>query len=228
MPRKPKKLEEVSHGPFKATIRFDIEAGEFSCDYGGDAVVSRDLKIVRKWATDRLRRLAVLEWKPIMSVNFDAEDDRVNNLVNCSNVRCYIERFYVAWDGKKWVQCPWVVMPPGTYMCSGPNVSEMEQDKHPMDPPTLMQQRIAYSKDCCWTDSNPVIKFPVIGSGVGSSVYYVPYTEERWRTLVSIIEKIRELRARIHGLLSTGTGWKQLAAIAGVKLLEDKSNETKS
>ena len=113
-------------------------------------------------------------------------------------------------------------MPPGTFMCSGPNVSEMEQDQHPMDAQTLMEQRIAYSKQCYWLDSNPVISFPVVSEGVGAAIYHVPYTEERWQTLTGIIEKIRELRARIHGLLSTNTGWQQLAAIAGVKLLEDK------
>ena len=99
MPRKPKSWRTVDHGPFKADITVRRRGGrDFSCGYGGDYFASSELVKVRKWAIERLRAMATLDWKPVMEVNFDSEDDQVNGLRNCSNVRCYVERYYIAWD----------------------------------------------------------------------------------------------------------------------------------
>jgi hypothetical protein len=222
MRRKPKKLETVTHGPFKADIRLDAESGTFECDYGGERFASAALLEVRKWAVARLRTCAELDWKPIMKVNFDALDDRVNNLKNCANIRCYLERFHIAWDGKKWYSTPWVVMPRGTYMCSGPQPDEMEQEQHPMPPQELMEQRIAHAREfyVSGIELTDHLIFPLVsGESLGSQDYYVPYTPERWATMLGLLEKIRELRTRIHQLLACDTGWAKLAAIAGTKLL---------
>jgi hypothetical protein len=85
----------------------------------------------------------------------------------------------------------------------------------------LMEQRISHSRAFS-PDSGlgPRLQFPIVeAERLGASCYYVPYTEDRWATMLGILEKIRELRKRIHHMLSTGSGWAQLAAIAGTKLL---------
>jgi len=229
MARRPKKFESVKHGTFEADIRLDPESGRFSCDYGGQEFNSTSLPDVRKWAWERLRAMSALEWTPIMEVNFNAEDSRVNNLVNCSNLEIYIERFHAAWDGKRWVKTPWVVMKSGHFMCSGPNTSDMDQENYPMPPEMLAQQRIARSQIFYAAEKiGNVMKFPLIEEGGRHPTYYVPFTEERWQTMVGIIEKLRELRARIHTMLSTTDGWNQLAAIAGVKLLTAPDDPAKS
>jgi hypothetical protein len=89
-----------------------------------------------------------------------------------------------------------------------------------MAPEILAQERIARSKVFYAAERcGDVIQFPLIESGGLHPVYHVPYTEERWLTMVGIIEKVRELRERIHAMLSSNEGWNQLAAIAAVKLL---------
>lgn len=220
MARRPKKIETVLHGTFEAPIYFEAESGAFSCQYGGDEKRSQVLPEVRKWAKERLRALCELRWDPILMVQFSNEDSRVNNLVNCAQLEVHIERYHISWDGKQWVQCPWVVMPPNTVMCSGPNASDMLQENYPMSPGELATQRIARSKPFYDAEKvGQVIKFPIISSSINSAIYYVPYTEERWLTMIGIIDKLRELRGRIHTMLSSADGWNQLATIAGVKLL---------
>lgn len=222
MPRKPKKFEDVTHGPFKAAIRLDPESGKFECEYGDDRFESHELPKVRAWAKNKLREMSSLAWKPVMKVNFDAVDDRVNNLKNCANIRCYLERMWIAWNGKRWITCRWVVMPRGTVMCSGPDPSEMEQDQHPMSDQELMEQRIAYSREfyVSGVELAEHLTFPLVGEeSLGAQDYYVPYTKERWATMLGLLDKIRELRARIHQLLACETGWAKLAAIAGTRLL---------
>ena len=221
MPRKPKKFEDVSHGPFKAAIRLDSESGVFECEYGDERFSSHELPKVRQWAKERLRSLSSLAWKPVMHVNFDSADDRVNNLKNCANIRCYIERGYIAWEGKKWLFCRWVVMPPGHYMCSGPDPSEMEQEQHPISAQDLMEQRIAHAEDFYPASGmGAALTFPLVEpESLGSKSYWVPYTEERYATMLGMLDKIRELRERIHQLLACDEGWNRLAAIAGNKLL---------
>lgn len=220
MPRKLKKFEEIPHGPFMAVICLDAD-GEFSCNYGGETYASTSLVMVRAWASKRLRDMSDLKWDPIMRVNFDREDDRVNNLANCMNLQLYIERIYIAWCGK-WVQTPWVVMPPGTTLCCGPNVSDMEQGQHSMSDRELMQQRIARSIPFhAATGQGNVLRFPLIyRDGLGQDSYFVPYTADRWVTMIGIIDKVRDLRARLHEMLSNVEGWNQLAAIAGTRLLD--------
>jgi len=227
MPRKVKKFESVNHGTFTADIRLDAETGRFSCEYGGQSFESTSLPDVRVWAKTRLRAMSELKWDSIMSVCFSNEDTSVNNLNNCTNLELYIERFHVAWDGKKWVQTPWVVMPPGQWMAIGPNTSDMDQKDHEMPPEILSQQRIARSRIFCAAEKcGNVIKFPLIEGGGMRPTYYVPYSDDRWLTMIGIMEKVRELRTRIHTMLSSAEGWQQLAAIAAVKLLTAPKDET--
>jgi hypothetical protein len=219
---KPKKLETITHGPFSADIRLDRQSGLFSCDYGADTFSNTSLVDVRKWAWQQLRTHSALKWHPIMEVSFSSVDDRVNNLKNCTNIRCHMERYYIAWTGEKWVQTPWVVMPPGTYLCSGPPSSEMNQDQHPMSDTDLMKQRIAHSQEFHVTgiELTEHLRFPIVSEEVlGGQRYYVRYTEENWATMLGLMEKIRELRGRIQDLLSCGEGWNVLSKIAQAKLL---------
>jgi hypothetical protein len=222
--KRDKVFEKVKHGPFEAKICLSKE-GVFSCDYAGEAFSNVELRKVQAWAYVRLRETASLDWKPILTVSFDDEDDRVNNLKNCSNLGCYVERSYIAWDGKTWVETPWVVMPPGTCMVCGPQPSEMDQKDHPMDHDTLMERRITYARECYWLENDPHPNFPIIKEGCGAKYYYVPYTEVTWATMLSIIEKMRELRGRLNTLLASDQGWAQLATIAGAKLLPESTEE---
>jgi hypothetical protein len=215
---KDKLFETVKYGPFEAHVRLNGD-GVFSCSYGGAGFSSEVCAEVRKWAHDRLRALAVLDWQPIMSVTFDAVDDRVNNLNNCANIRCFLERCWIAYDGKKWVETPWVVMPLGCVMCSGPNASEMEQENYPMPDEELALQRIRHSK-ASFAFTRAQLQFPVVEpESLGSKRYHVQYTKERWETMLKILSKMRELRSSIDKLLECDAGWKQLAAVAGAKLL---------
>lgn len=223
MAKRSKKFEEVTHGLFKVNILVDAN-GRFSCAYGGEDFVSAVLLDVRRWAKERLRACAALDWQPVMMVSFEAEDDRMNNLRHCAaNVGCYMERYYVAWDGTRWVQCPWVVQPPGLVLCSAHACSEMEQEEMPAH--DLMQQRIACSKvfyPAAKLGQN--IQWPLIQPcSLGSIVYWVPWTPERWATMLGIMDKMRELRLRIHQLLASESGWLKLAMVAGAKLLPEKA-----
>lgn len=230
MKRKPKKMEDVTHGPFTAAIRFDQENGIFSCEYGDGRFQDATIEAVRRWAKERLRALATLKWNPILEVCFDAEDERVNNLENCTNLSLRIERHYIAWDGAKWVITPWVVMARGVVCFIGPARSEMEQTgHHALGEQELMEQRIASAKPF-WAAQGvgEVMQFPLVKKGGirGEVDYYVPYTEDRWATMLGIIDRMRELRASVHKMLSTATGWQQLAIIAATKMLADaKPNE---
>ena len=221
MPRKIKKFEDISHGPFKAVIRLDPKTGIFSCEYGGEEFDNIALAEVRKWAHIKLRAMSALDWQPVMVVNFDATDDQVNNLKNCSNIRCYLERCYIAWDGKKWVQAPWVVAPRNiSLVIRGGAYSEMEQSEYSMPEQELMEQRIAHAQDFYPGPASPDITWPLVEPGRrGDQAYWVPWTEDRWATMLGMLDKIRELRTRIHQLLACERGWIKLAAIAGTKLL---------
>lgn len=215
-----KKFEVVEHGPFKVDIRFDSETGTFSCEYATERCKSTNLVEVRKWASEKLKALSRLSWAPIMSVTFTVQDTMVNNLKNCSNLSCYIERGYIAWAVKKWVWAPWVVQPRGSYVCSPHAPSEMEQQ--PMSAQELACERLTHSKDFYPAQGfGAKIDFPLVEpESLTRQTYWVPYTEERWATMIGIIEKMRELRQRIRAMLASSAGWQQLAAIAGTKLLE--------
>lgn len=217
--RRIKKFEEVSHGPFKAVIRLDPKHGLFSCDYGAAIFESPILDKVRQWAREQLRAMSKLDWVPVMQVNFNARDDRVNNLRNCANVNCWMDRFYAAWDGAKWVRAPWVVMPPGSYLCSGPAAADMDQASYPMPEQTLMEARIAEAKPFWHAPAAERITWPLVAEGGSWNEYYVPWTQERWNTLRDILARLRELRSRIGQLLACEDGWTRLAAIASTKLL---------
>lgn len=221
MARKDTKFEQVKHGSFTADIRLDKESGVFSCEYGDECFRHNELPKVREWARDALRRLSSLEWKAVMKVQSGSTDMSVNNLRNCVDISMHIERNYIAWDGRRWVYCPWVVMPPGTCMVSGPNSSDMEQDRHPMRPEELMIQRIRFSREFDpGTKLGPVLKFPIKDTWMHDLVYWVPYSEEQWGTIISIFDKLRELRDGINKMMSTETGWVQLQVISKQRLLE--------
>jgi hypothetical protein len=214
-----RKFDVVAHGPFTADIRLDKQTGEFSCEYAADRIKSTNLVEVRKWALEKLRGTSGLVWSPLMSVKFSVQDTKVNYLTNCSNLFCYIERCYVAWAVKKWVWAPWVVHPRGVFICSPHATSEMEQPF--MSPQEIACERLASAKDF-WAarDLGDRIDFPLVEpESMGSRTYWVPHTDERWATMIGIIEKMRELRQRIASMLESGTGWKQLEAISKSKLL---------
>lgn len=210
-------IETIQHGPFKVVIRMD-DMGVFSADYGA-LETSGTLPQVRVWARKTLRELCNLKWHPVMEVHFDDEDNHVNNLRNTSNLECYIERHWIAWDGKKWIECPWVVDKPGHSLCVGPANSERTQDDMPEG--DLMAERIRRSQPFHDGPKGDVIKWPLIADGMGKT-YYVPYSEESWATMLGILERIRELRSGINKLLSTSNGWRVLAKVAETKLLSFK------
>jgi hypothetical protein len=223
---KGKVFDTVKFGPFEAKIRLS-KAGMFSCDYGDECRRAGDLETVRKWAWNRLRDTSNLDWKPILGVTFEVEDQRINNLRTVSNLKCYIQRFYIAWDGAKWIQTPWVVMPPCTCLCLGPNRSDMKQEDHKMSDEDLVKQRIAESRICYWAPPSPTITFPQVNPDrMGDTEYYVPYNETTWQTMLGMLDKMRELRTRLADMLTTSAGWGQLAAMAGVKLLEAPKEDT--
>ena len=218
-----KKFEEVKHGTFTADIKLDKDTGKFSCKYGNDEFESHSLPEVRTWAKGRLRALSSLDWKAIMKVTTNSSDSRVNNLDHCSDLSCYIERFWIAWDGVRWVQAPWVVMPPGNHLCSPHNESNLDQKNYPMSETELMQQRIYRSRHFYEAEGiGETLRFPFSKSHGNSDVtHFVPYTDLTWQTMVGVMERMRELRNRINTLLATSGGWKELASIANVKLLSD-------
>lgn len=210
-----RRVEEVTHGPFRAVIRMD-DLGVFSCEYGALSV-SGALPKVREWARTTLRKLAQLEWHPVMEVTLDDRDCPVNNLETVSNINCQMERYWIAWSGQRWVQCPWVVDPRGVSMVIGPANSDREQEEMPPD--ELSERRIACSRDFFHGPKSNVITWPMVRDGHNEKIYYVPYTEETWATMLGILERLRELRGRINKLLSTNDGWRVLAKVAQTKLL---------
>lgn len=210
-----KRVEEVCHGPFRAVIRMD-NMGVFSCEYGAIGA-SGTLPEMREWAKKTLGKLSTLEWHPVMEVHFDDDDSYVNGLKTCSNLNCYMERFWIAWDGSKWVQCPWAVEPAGTYMVIGHASSDRVQPE--MTPEQLCERRIAHSTNFHYGPKENVIKWPLVDEGHNGKIYHVPYSEMSWATMLGILDKIRELRAGINKLLSTDSGWQILAKIAESKLL---------
>ncbi len=223
MKKRPKTIEKVEHGTFSAPIKFDSDTGVFSFSFGSENLESTNLVDVRAFARQTLRAAATLDWKPIMEVSFGNRDQRVNNLKNCVNMECQLERYYVAWDGRQWVKTAWVVMPPGSFLCVGPHPSDARQSDYPMDAATLMAQRVAKSQ--AWhVGKTEALRFPLVREGpFGDTEYFVPYTQQNWDTIVGIQQKIRELRTGIHKLLTTEPGWIRLAHIATAGLLGDKS-----
>lgn len=223
--RRGKKLETVKHGPFSVDIKILPDTGTFECTYGAESYHSAVLKDVRKWASDQLRTCSSLRWKPIMEVNFGDSDARVNGLRNCADISCWLERYYIAWTGKEWVFTPWAVERRGTICYGGPAPSESEQCA--LTEHELADSRIANSRKFYGADGKgELLVFPIkSGSSLGRRTYWVPYTEERWNTMLGIMDKFRELRTRIHDLLCYDGGWNLLASIAQVKLLGDAPSE---
>ena len=208
-------IERVDHGPFSAEIRMN-DMGVFSVEVGALGH-SGPLPEVREWARTRLREISDLKWQPVMEVNFDEEDQRVNCLKNSTNMACYMERFWIAWTGDKWIRAPWVVFRRGTSLCSPHNVSELEQDK--MTAEELNERRIAHSRDFDEAKSVPEIRWPLVRDSHRDKCYCLEFTEERWQTMIGIMDRIRELRAAVNKLLSTESGWKTLAKVAQSKML---------
>ena len=210
------RVEFVEVSTFKAAIYMDRGSGVFECEYGGEKFSSQDLQKVRNWAKDRIKKTAVMKWHPIMTVNIDNEDRRVNNLEHCSNIQCYIERSWIAWDGKQWLECRWVVDPYGSTVC-GPNNSDREQPEMPDD--LLAIRRLDNSHEFHYAGKNQVIKWPLLSDSHRDNTYIVPYTEENWQTMIGVIERIREVRQSVNKMLSTDHGWAQLKQIALNRLL---------
>jgi hypothetical protein len=218
------KVEFVEVSTLKATIYMDRGSGVFECEYGGEKFSSQDLQKVRDWAKDRIKKTADMQWHPVMKVNIDNEDRRVNNLEHFSNIECYIERIWIAWDGKQWLECRWVVDHYGTTMCAGPNNSDREQPEMPDE--MLAMRRLDCSHEFHYAGKNPFIKWPLVSNSHRDKIYFVPYTEENWQTMVGVIERIREVRSTVNKMLSTSHGWAQLKAIASNRLLNaPKSQE---
>lgn len=208
-------FEKVEHGPFALNITVD-DNGTFHGAYGPDSK-SGSLPDVRTWARETLRNVCALKWQPIMIVRFDAEDQRVNNLKNCTNLACYLERAWIAWTGKKWIECPWVVDRAGVTMCHGPANSDREQPE--MEASELQAQRLARSNDWHNGPETPDIVWPIRREAFRDYEYSIPYTDEKWQTMIAVQNKIRELRARMNVLLSTQDGWEKLSGIAAAGLL---------
>lgn len=217
------RVEFVEVSTFKAAIYMDRKSGVFECEYGGEEFAAQDLQKVREWAKNRIKKTADMKWHPIMKVNIDNEDRRVNNLENCSNIQCYIERSWIAWDGKQWLECRWVLDPYGVTMCAGPNNSDREQPE--MSDDMLAMRRLENSHEFVDAGKNQVIKWPLVTDGRWGKVYVVPYTEENWQTMIGIIERIREVRQSVNKMLGTDHGWAQLKQIAANRLLAAPSDE---
>lgn len=213
--KKPKVFEEISVGTQRAYIRMDKATGIFSCEYGAESTHSPILQEVRDWASDAIRRLSRLEWKPIMKVSVNNNDMMVNGLRNCSNINMYFERMYIAWDGERWVHCPWVVWPTSMSVLGGDNPSEMDQSDYNLSEAELAVARLSRAR-VFNEASGPEIKFPLVpSSGFMGTIYFVPYTADLWQTMEGILQKLRQLREGIKGLLETENGWLQLSKIAG-------------
>lgn len=210
----------VDHGPFHVDIHVDSETGKFFCEYGdGVYFTSASLPEVRSWARETLRDLGQIKWQPVMEVHLDDEDGRTNNLKNCSNIECHIERGYIGWDGHEWRWTHWVVMPPGSVMVSGPQPSELEQSEYPMPEEDLMAERVRRSRPFVGSGSAVKLEWPIIDDSVGGKIYWVEYTEERWRAMLNMLDKMRELRGGINRLLSSEQGWVKLGKMAQSRLL---------
>lgn len=216
--KKDKVFSTITVGTQSCKIRVS-SFGLFSAELGGLSYSSKDCEDVIRWARQRLKDTSCLEWKPVMEVHSDNADTRVNCLEHCTNIQLYIERYYIAWDGKQWIQCPWVVHPPGTYRLDPHDPSNEEQCK--MEPQVLAGQRLHHSKPFSYSEKyGPTLVFPIIQKWMDrDKIYIVPYNDQTWSTMIGIIHRIRELRGHINKLLSTDSGWGQLAEIAKVKLL---------
>lgn len=211
--------ERVSFGPYSVEIRVNGD-GIFSFEHGVESLKSANLVDVRKAANAALKKHSALEWKPILSVCFGDHDSSVNNLDHSADITIYIERSYIAWTGRKWIECPWAVQPPGHYICSPHNPSN--EDQCQMDAETLAWRRLAESSDW-WSvvKDEPSPVFPICeGESLGRITYHVPYNEATWQTMLGLIAKFQELRQQIHGLLKTSSGWTVLAEMSKVMLLQ--------
>ena len=218
MKMKGRRIEVVSEGPFTAEIKL-TQDGTFFCNLGECPYTSRDKADVAKWARKWLRDHNQLTWTPVLEVSWTHEDTRCNYLDHSVNLDFYIERYYVAYANGTWVECPWAVRPVGTYLCSPHNPSNEEQQ--PISPEELAQARVSESK--AWYHASalgPVITWPLaIRGSMSRTQYVVPYTEATWGTMLGLMEKVRELRASVEGMLATDQGWQQLAVVATQKLL---------
>lgn len=230
LPEKPKNRgrihEKVKFGAQEIPIRIE-SSGVFYCELGTFYYRSESLAQVRDALRAELKSKAALDWKPILHVQLSLEDPRVNYLDHSTEIMCYIERTLIAWDGRQWIECPWSVRPPGSWICSPHNPSNEEQCA--MDSQTLAWRRIQESKPW-WSvaakEVSPI--FPVIEpESLGKIGYTVPYNETTWNTMLGFISKMKELRAQIHNLMSTSEGWSKLAAISRGNLLA-QSSETQT
>lgn len=227
MRKKPFIFSTVTHGPFSVNIQAEPSSGFFVCQFGGKTMRDPVFAVVRRWAVDCLKRTSALDWQPVMAVNFDKQDQSVNGLKDCTNLRCWLDRFYASWDGLKWVKTPWVVMPANTYLCAGSPPSERRQEDYPMPPEELMQQRVSCSQDFhAARGEGSTMRWPLLEpSSLGDCTYYVPYTEENWAVMLGILNRMRELRAGIAHLLSSHRGMEQLAKVAHTRLISENNTE---
>jgi hypothetical protein len=209
--------ERVNYLGVTAHIRVDSR-GVFTCKIG-DAVQHGLLPDLRSWAKQEIQKSSKLVWHPILEVNGDLEDTSVNHLEHCTNLSYHIERFYVAWDGKKWIQCPWSVQPVGTWRCDPHAPSNEEQE--PLSTEELAQARIFASRECSFLSKyGREVSWPLYEENWSNSrAYYVPYNQTTWDTMLGMIDKVRALRKQVDELLTTSEGWNKLAVMTGVKQL---------
>ena len=118
--------EKIKFGSITAEIRMDA-SGVFGCRFNGDERTGT-LPTIRDWANKRVMESVNLKWVPIMEVACAMEDDVVNGLEHCANVSLRLERFYIAWDGARWIECDWVV-PKANCVCFNSTPSNREQDE---------------------------------------------------------------------------------------------------
>lgn len=214
-----RKIETVKVGNVSCPLYLDA-SGTFTAHMDGKVIQDTSLESVRHKTEQMLREASTLEWKPIICVNTDDADCRVNNLEHSTNNQIYIERSYIAYDGKRWLECPWVVQRPGTVICSPHAPSNWEQHELPKE--ELCAARIFAARPFHATYGivgMNRLTFPLVTKGHSGKATYIPYTEDHWQTMIGIIARFRELREKVNEMLATSDGWLMLEKVAQTKLL---------
>lgn len=196
MPRRKKKrvVDTVtSKAGYSIDIMFDpnADALDFSSDFGGLSISSRDANVVKKWAYKQLKTAPGLEWhKVIKVVMLMRHQYSATRTVGFS-----LDRFYysTAHNGQ-------------LRQCSWPRPSTFDQDQK--------VDLVRSSTRFHWNNINGPFDPPMtIPGSFNRPETYLVYTEELWAGLKQLQDAIGQLRDRLNELISSQTGHEQIARV---------------
>lgn len=222
MPRqlKPQKVEtfQQRESDIKIDLFLDRNDKDFFAEYGSEVFRADDIQTLRNSVNAAIKESITWEWKPIIEVDYSPDDSKGSKVH--ANLSLSISRFY------------YTLRDDGKVLHSNWNL-----------PPSYNGDRNAASKTFYWnldrfaefqppcTDSLIYKQDPynrqekiLLPSPQAPRRYFIPYTEDLWLGLESLVGTMHTLHGKLSVLLQTDVGYKTLIAAGSVlaNLLPEK------